>query len=640
MPAHRTRQSASAIIACVATSLIAAPAIAQRSRGIDVSSWQGTVNWTSVRNSGVDFAFIRSTRGGTTGTYNQSDPNNTLGGNTLSQSFTDTRFTANITGARNAGIFAGPYHFSRADILTYVDNGVTVTHTGTDEANHMLNVAGSYMAMGYLRPVYDLEAGGAERTTTSLTNFALDFINRIVAVKGYAPIVYINTSYANDQVDNRLRPYDLWLARYIDPAAVNVQTVVDPPTVGAYPNVYGVWSTYTTANPVHPTPRPWDFWQYTSSGTTPGVSGANDLNVANGDIEFVKDFLVPALWQPDADGNWTTSSNWNGSSAQLLPGPNDRVTISKPGVRIVTLSTGAQSVRSLNLSETLRITGGSLAMSQDAIVNAGGGALRIEAGAMNARTINAGGRIDLLGGTLATTSTTSSLPFVSSDVVWLQGGSLTIPNGQFKTLTLVGGTLKLTSTSLWTTAETFSLTTNTGTGTAPRSTLDLGRATLLWNYPVGFAAIATLTQSRTGLHDALAADADPRYTVGYALAGELYTTLPTVAGGVSVDSSSILFRRVLKGDANLDGTVNFDDLLKLASNYNGVDTFWTGGDFNYDGAANFDDLLALASNYNASVSSAGDWSLATASVPEPTAFAVVAVGVASALARRPRMPRL
>jgi uncharacterized delta-60 repeat protein len=54
----------------------------------------------------------------------------------------------------------------------------------------------------------------------------------------------------------------------------------------------------------------------------------------------------------------------------------------------------------------------------------------------------------------------------------------------------------------------------------------------------------------------------------------------------------------LRGDANKDGRVNFDDLLVLAANYNTTGKVFSQGDFNYDGAVNFDDLLILASRYN------------------------------------------
>jgi hypothetical protein len=68
------------------------------------------------------------------------------------------------------------------------------------------------------------------------------------------------------------------------------------------------------------------------------------------------------------------------------------------------------------------------------------------------------------------------------------------------------------------------------------------------------------------------------------------------------------------GDANLDGTVNFEDLLVLAQNYNTAGKQWGSGDFNGDGLVNFDDLLLLSKNYNVSLSdpvSTSDWGTLT-----------------------------
>lgn len=100
------------------------------------------------------------------------------------------------------------------------------------------------------------------------------------------------------------------------------------------------------------------------------------------------------------------------------------------------------------------------------------------------------------------------------------------------------------------------------------------------------------------------------------------------------------------GDANADGSVDFNDLVALAQNYNVVDSErrWAQGDFNFDGNVDFNDLVSLAQSYNTSeaaavnaealggASFAADWraaeALAASSVPEPGVglVGVVAVG--------------
>jgi hypothetical protein len=84
----------------------------------------------------------------------------------------------------------------------------------------------------------------------------------------------------------------------------------------------------------------------------------------------------------------------------------------------------------------------------------------------------------------------------------------------------------------------------------------------------------------------------------------------------------------IPGDATLDGTVNFDDLLRLAASYNQSDPTpiaWAHGDFDWNGRIDFDDLLVLAAHYNTSGASAG---MATLTVPEPIGLlALPATGV-------------
>lgn len=98
------------------------------------------------------------------------------------------------------------------------------------------------------------------------------------------------------------------------------------------------------------------------------------------------------------------------------------------------------------------------------------------------------------------------------------------------------------------------------------------------------------------------------------------------------------------GDANLDGHVNFDDLLVLAQNYGQTDRNWITGDFTGDGVANFDDLLLIAQRYGQSALAANgltsvgeftsDWTLAQSLAPEPTMLVLPAM--ASTCLRRRR----
>jgi parallel beta-helix repeat protein len=89
--------------------------------------------------------------------------------------------------------------------------------------------------------------------------------------------------------------------------------------------------------------------------------------------------------------------------------------------------------------------------------------------------------------------------------------------------------------------------------------------------------------------------ADGRYRLTLTAAGVVDAINRPIASNVTLDFF------VLAGDATRDGTVNFDDLLIVAANYQTASTQFTRGDFNYDGVINFDDLLILASRYGSSL---------------------------------------
>jgi hypothetical protein len=139
--------------------------------------------------------------------------------------------------------------------------------------------------------------------------------------------------------------------------------------------------------------------------------------------------------------------------------------------------------------------------------------------------------------------------------------------------------------------------------------------------------------------------------LGYAEASTLLGLSGTQTAswrGQTVDATSVLVGFTVAGDADLDGDVDFADLVGLAQNYGTTDgsRVWTGGDFTYDGATNFNDLVGLAQNYGdrlpagaidgAPVNFAVDVAAAFASVPEPGGMALGGCAAMGLAARRRR----
>jgi endonuclease I len=108
-------------------------------------------------------------------------------------------------------------------------------------------------------------------------------------------------------------------------------------------------------------------------------------------------------------------------------------------------------------------------------------------------------------------------------------------------------------------------------------------------------------------------------------------------------SLSISARVALGGDANLDGRVDFADLVELARSFNQSGRTWNQGDFNRDGQANFEDLVMLARNFNQSAGVGGgsfesEWARAQAlAIPEPATLAMFAMLGSLLIARRRKL---
>jgi autotransporter-associated beta strand protein len=409
----------SVVLACVVLLSWCEAVEAQRVLGLDVSRHQGQIlqsNWNTAYSDGGGnrkFVFIRASRGGTTGYdhrqggypyFGPGHPSNNNTAFSLSQRYDDPYFVQFINGATTAGMLAGPYHFGRADVLT---------NTGTDEANHFMQMAGPWMRPGYLLPVYDFEQVNGTRTDNQLAQFSLDFSNRIHQVMGIRPAIYTNGDHASNVLAQATNPTPsqivaafptLWSARWPQgsgqPYTGDIQTEHPKDT---FTQIYGPWDDPPNAT------HPWVFWQYSSGETITGIPDSTvDGDAAQGDIEFVKDYLVPALWVSGSSGDWSTLLNWNSgqtptapptdqscgtcplpTTGQLAPtstilpiprlpgeaglgsttGLNDTVILDVASAITVTHSSGAHNVRKLIAREALNITGGTLTVNYDPLYN-------------------------------------------------------------------------------------------------------------------------------------------------------------------------------------------------------------------------------------------------------------------------------
>lgn len=409
--------------------------------GITQTAWNTAYNTPNANGYTRSFVWIRATRGGTTGLSQGSGtpaPHDSL--ETLSRRYDDPEFLRTVTRSTTAGLFAGPYHFGRPDVAG---------NTGADEANHFIEYASAYMRPGYLMPVFDLEAGSGAGGDT-LAQFSIDFSNRLYERMRIRPAIYINGNYSSilqgatlSRRDQLAKPPSaipsvvgpaypmLWNARYSDnnnPEAIPVQTGSPKFTYTTSSGYYGPWDDYGHSDP-------WSFWQYASVVSIPGITSLDstvDGNVSHGDIEYVKNSLVPAVWWHNLSGEWGTLTNWNsgqplftfnagdlnnppapyvprvgegqttpftpytlpvlrlpgmtGSGPASTSGAHDTVILERPNANItVTLSSGTYNIRKLYMRETLNLTGGSLTINYDPTYRADNSATVLHGGPLSAQ---------------------------------------------------------------------------------------------------------------------------------------------------------------------------------------------------------------------------------------------------------------
>lgn len=192
--------------------------------GIDVSAFQGDIDWQQVKDAGVEFALIR------------------VGGRGWGESgtlYADNRAQEYYAGAKAAGIRVGAYFFSQA----------TSVAEAIEEAMYTL-----YLIAGWeldMPVVYDWEWVNSEARTANVNRAMLMDCTvafcEIIKTAGYEPMIYFNQNQGKNLLHlDQLQAYPWWLAMYTD----------------AFTYPYQV-----------------DCWQYSRSGKVPGISTDVDLNI-------------------------------------------------------------------------------------------------------------------------------------------------------------------------------------------------------------------------------------------------------------------------------------------------------------------------------------------------------------------------
>jgi GH25 family lysozyme M1 (1,4-beta-N-acetylmuramidase) len=211
--------------AAAATNIVHPAGTVPQLPGIDISGYQGNVNWAAVAPN-IDFVYIKATEG----TY-----------------YTNPYFAQQYNGSYSHGLIRGSYHFA-----------IPNNSSGTSQADYFIAHGGGWSSDGKTLPgALDIEYNpyGAEcfgLSQSSMVNWIWNFVNEYAVREGVFPPIYSTTDWWTTCTGNYsgFGAYDpLWIANYS--------------ASGGGPLPHG-WSFYT-------------FWQYASSGAQPG-----DQDVFNG----------------------------------------------------------------------------------------------------------------------------------------------------------------------------------------------------------------------------------------------------------------------------------------------------------------------------------------------------------------------
>lgn len=193
-----------------------------KAKGVDVSKWQGSIDWKQVKASGINFAMIRLGRGEYDG----------------GRCALDTCFKQNIAGALEAELDVGVYFYSYA--LTAVK--------AKAEAEFVVNELAVYKGRLTYPVAFDLEDSSQVKLRKDVLSDMVVAFGDVIEKAGYYASLYSNLNWLTNKYDTaKIKRFDIWLAQW-----------ASKPT---YPGSFGMW-------------------QYSNAGSVPGISGRVDLDAA------------------------------------------------------------------------------------------------------------------------------------------------------------------------------------------------------------------------------------------------------------------------------------------------------------------------------------------------------------------------
>lgn len=237
----------------------ASAAAAANPLGLDVSGWQGNVDWATVAANGASFAYVKATEG---------------------VSYTSPYFSQQYNGSRSVGLIRGAYHFALPDVSG-----------GAAQADFFFNHGGGWSADGStLPPALDIEYNPYGATcyglsASGMVSWIKAFSDRMHALSGRYPMIYTTTNWWTSCTGNSsafAATNPLWIARYAS-------------SVGTLP---AGWSAQS-------------IWQFADSGTFPG-----DQNVFNGTTAQLQALAGGTGGTPPPVTTWPTVQQ--GASGQTV----------------------------------------------------------------------------------------------------------------------------------------------------------------------------------------------------------------------------------------------------------------------------------------------------------------------------------